>query len=229
MFISQDEEGLKKAFSNALKSLMSEGGVSESTLSQETGISQSAVNRIKNGVVSPTLFQAIKIADFFKLSIDKLLVKANPDDENDDNKYIPIINSDDILAKGNKNIQGFFQSNDEMRNSIGLKYGKSFSCGLLNKDTVFIVRKINKFIPHGTTLLFLDNKKFKIGNYSNGKVKPIDNLLTSFDINKINIIGTIIKMETNYIKEKSTIEKIIDSIGHNKLNQIIESRLAFSF
>lgn len=228
MLMPQDEEGLKKLFSAALKKFMSDGGISESTISQETGISQSAVNRIKNGAVSPTLFQAIKIADFFKLSVDKFLLKANGNDNND-NKYIPIINSDDILNKGTKNIQGFFPSNDEMQNSIGFKYGKSFSCGLVNKDTVVIVRKVSKYIPNGTMLLFIENKKYKIGNYSNGKIKPIDNLLNSFNPENVKIVGSIIKIETNYIEEKTLVEKIIDSIGRKKLFQIIESRLLPSF
>jgi DNA-binding Xre family transcriptional regulator len=221
-----DEELLKRIISTNLKSLMGEKCVSEISIGDETGISQSAVNRIKNGLVCPTLFQTIKIADFFKITIEQLMTIPNQDAFTE--KYIPVIDSNDFIKKGETNIQGFYPASEPVANSVGFKFGSSFSCSVLNKETIVLVRKLAKHIPNGSTLLFIDKEKYKIGNYQNGYVKPIDDLLNSIEINKIRIVGAVVKIETTYIKEKSLINKIKESIGTKKLTIILENRLSFS-
>lgn len=52
---------------------LQERNISAYKLSKETGISQGLISDYKNGVKKPTTENLVKIADFFKCSIDSLL------------------------------------------------------------------------------------------------------------------------------------------------------------
>lgn len=54
--------------------------ISAYKLSKETGISQGLISDYKNGVKKPTIDNLIKIADFFKCSIDFLLGRTGTDE-----------------------------------------------------------------------------------------------------------------------------------------------------
>jgi transcriptional regulator with XRE-family HTH domain len=225
-----DDKKLKTIISEKLRNLMEKRGESEISISHGTGISQSAVNRIKNGLVCPSLFQTIKITDYFNITLQEFINENKIANKENDEKYIPVINSSDLIKNGEKNIEGFaILDNTTYVNVIGFKFDNSFSCKLLNKDAIIIARSITiNSVTNGNTLLFIDKDNYKIGNYINGVIKPIDNFAQSFDIKQIRIIGMVVKIENKYIRNKSIIQKIIDKMGEKKLNSFIEKSLAFT-
>lgn len=207
-----NETELKNLFSENLKKLMEMKSISEILLSEKTGISQSAINRLKNGAVSPSFYQAMKLAEFFNLDVNELLKKEKKIVTNE--KFIPVISAHDFLNE-KKTVQGFIAADEAIIDTVGFKTDQSFSCNFLKKDTIVIVKKIenkNK-VNDTTTVLFVDGNTYKIGTVSDKKVRPIDDLMKLYDINKIQLIGTVIRMDTNYIREKSLVEKIMGNIG----------------
>ena len=86
-----DEKELKLLFSANIKKLLTQSGISEPELSTATGISQSAINRIKHGSVCPSLSQVLKISNFFKVDIEDMIKETEEKDYTNGN-YIPIIN-----------------------------------------------------------------------------------------------------------------------------------------
>lgn len=66
-----------KVFSNKLKSLVIDKGVSQETLAKIFNTTQQTISRWLNGVNEPDYETLIKLADFFNCSTDYLLGKEN--------------------------------------------------------------------------------------------------------------------------------------------------------
>ena len=64
------EAEISKAFGVTLKKLREFKGLSLTALSKEVDIPNPTINRYENGVNIPTITQAIKITDYFDLSIE---------------------------------------------------------------------------------------------------------------------------------------------------------------
>ena len=65
-----DEEEILQAFAYALKTLRKHKNVSLVKMSQEIDIPNPCISRYENGKVMPSITQALKIANYFKLSIE---------------------------------------------------------------------------------------------------------------------------------------------------------------
>ncbi len=224
----ENEETLKSIFSYNLKRLMEEQKKIEITVSSDTKISQSAINRIKNGQVTPTLYQAIKLADFFMKPLEEFIkpLPTNIDNNNDKIRYAPVLNSHILLKEGRRVISGFIDMDDNVATEA-FKFDESFSCGVLNPLSIFIVRKNEGKFTNGTMVLFSQKEKYKIGTIHNKNIIPVDDMSTTVNLSEesVSVIGEILKIETSYIKEKTAIEKIISCLGRDKL---IDLGYAFS-
>lgn len=64
------ESEISKAFGHTLKTLRVHKGLSLNELSKEIDIPNPTINRYENGINIPTITQALKIADYFDLSIE---------------------------------------------------------------------------------------------------------------------------------------------------------------
>jgi transcriptional regulator with XRE-family HTH domain len=67
------ETEIGKAFGDSIKRLRIHKGMSLNALSKEIDIPNPTINRYENGINIPTLAQALKIANYFDLSIDLLI------------------------------------------------------------------------------------------------------------------------------------------------------------
>ena len=207
------EELIKFVLSVNLRKVMTERKVTELMLANETEISQSAINRIKNGQVCPSLHQALLIASALNTTIDEL-ISGTLDEQSNTSSYIPILNSTDLINKGEKNIIGYC-TNDAPNTEaiIAFKCDDSFSSNALNENSVIIIRVSKKQISKGS-ILFTSNKKYMIGNLQDKIVRSLDNLQQTFSTEHIHVIGQILKIETAFIKETCDVGKF-DSILKN--------------
>ncbi|HAU2197755.1 TPA: helix-turn-helix transcriptional regulator, partial [Legionella pneumophila] len=130
------EEQLKKKFSFNMRQLMATSSISENELSKITQISQSAINRIKNGQVSPSLYHAILIANALKAKIEDFYT---PQEDIRDSNYIAVISTSNLVETQETKILGFIEnSNNWNLNTIGFKVDKNFDCKILNNDSIVI-------------------------------------------------------------------------------------------
>lgn len=215
-----DDRQFKNSFAIKMKELMHDRGISEDHLSIKTSISQSAINRIKNAVVCPSVAQAVAIANFFELELSDFL--KDVDGYNDmvsSSQYAPIVNAEKLTRYSDKEFSGFFKT--ETKNVVGFKFDESFECDVLSKDSIILVEKI-KSLSTGDMLLFNKNNKNMVGNYIDQKVRPIHDLKVQYDISELNLLGRVISIETTYIKNPTIIEKIIDSIGKAKIEEAVD-------
>ena len=176
---SISEEQLKYRFSFNMRRLMSSKSISENELSKITEISQSAINRIKNGQVCPSLYQSSLIADALGSKIEDFIVVVPDKNIEVDSNYIPVLNANNLLENEQTNILGFIENNmDWKKNTIGLKVDRTFDCKILNNDSI-VMSSIDESPSYndGDTILFLFKKKYMIGTIHQGFVKPIDNSL----------------------------------------------------
>ncbi len=67
------ETELGKAFGNSLKKLRTHRKLSLNTLSKLVDIPNPTINRYENGINIPAITQALKLADFFHLSIEEMI------------------------------------------------------------------------------------------------------------------------------------------------------------
>ncbi|HAU0985608.1 TPA: helix-turn-helix transcriptional regulator, partial [Legionella pneumophila] len=88
------EEQLKHRFSLNMRQLMATRAVSENELSKTTEISQSAINRIKNGQVCPSLYQAIAIAEALGNKLEDF-INISAEDIKESN-YIAVISTSNL-------------------------------------------------------------------------------------------------------------------------------------
>ena len=206
------EEHLKDVFSKNLKYLMIQNCISETELSSMTEISQSAINRIKNGQVCPSLYQSMLIASALNKKIEDLINDLSTDSLEGKDTYAPIINTSNILNNRKPAIIGFVENSvGKDENVIGFKVDDTFNCKILNKESVVVTKITNdNNCNNGDTILFVFKNKYMIGTVHLGFIKPIDNLLSKLELKDVSIIGNVLSIKTKYIKDKNAVHSIIE-------------------
>lgn len=219
------EEQLKRRFSLNMRRLMANHAISETELSKITEISQSAINRIKNGQVCPSLYQATVIAKALNDEIEGLVVEVNEEEKVDESNYIPIISTNNLLPNHETKILGFIENNVTWKtNTLGFKVDSTFDCKILSTESIVMSSvEDNSNYLDGDTILFLLKKKYMIGTINQGFIKPIDNLLIKIEMKNASIIGKVLSIETKYIKDKNTISAILEKFNVTKLSSIVNS------
>jgi DNA-binding XRE family transcriptional regulator len=217
------EEQLKQRFSSNMRQLMATRVVSENELSKITEISQSAINRIKNGHVCPSLHQAIAIAEALGNKIENFIDISEEDSK--EYNYIAVISISNLVETDQTKVLGFIENdNNWKKNTIGFKVDRSFDCKILNNESVVIASiDASPTYQDGDTVLFLFNKKYMVGTLHQGFIKPIDNLLLKIEIKNAAIVGKVINIETKYIKDKNTMVSILEKFNLGTLSNLINS------
>jgi len=216
------EDYLKRTFSSNMRHRMAQKSVSENELRKITDISQSAINRIKNGQVCPSLYQAMIIAEALECSVKDLTSDSFNDSLVKEHNYVPVIHTNSLLESDEAKVLGFVESdNDRESNIVGFKVDQTFNCKILNNDSIVMSSIDDEHINDGDTILFCLHRKYMIGTMQNRFLKPIDNLSMTVDVNKVNIIGKVVSIETKYIKDKTAIAAILSKLNINA-SEIIE-------
>jgi DNA-binding Xre family transcriptional regulator len=217
------EEQLKHRFSSNMRQLMATRAVSENELSKTTEISQSAINRIKNGQVCPSLYQAIAIAEALGNKLEDF-IDISAEDIKESN-YIAVISTSNLTEPDQTKVLGFIENdNDWKKNTVGFKVDRNFDCKILNNESI-VIASIDSLSTYqdGDTVLFLFNKKYMIGTMHQGFIKPIDNLLLKIDVKNASMVGKVINIETKYIKDKNTVVSILEKFNLGTLSNLISS------
>ncbi|KTC76522.1 helix-turn-helix domain-containing protein [Legionella brunensis] len=217
------EEQLKHRFSSNMRQLMATRAVSENELSKTTEISQSAINRIKNGQVCPSLYQAIAIAEALGNKLEDF-IDISAEDINESN-YIAVISTSNLTEPDQTKVLGFIENdNDWKKNTVGFKVDRNFDCKILNNESI-VIASIDSLSTYqdGDTVLFLFNKKYMIGTMHQGFIKPIDNLLLKIDVKNASMVGKVMNIETKYIKDKNTVVSILEKFNLGTLSNLISS------
>ncbi|HHU0079783.1 TPA: helix-turn-helix domain-containing protein [Legionella pneumophila] len=217
------EEQLKHRFSSNMRQLMATRAVSENELSRTTEISQSAINRIKNGQVCPSLYQAIAIAEALGNKLEDF-IDISAEDIKESN-YIAVISTSNLTEPDQTKVLGFIENdNDWKKNTVGFKVDRNFDCKILNNESI-VIASIDSLSTYqdGDTVLFLFNKKYMIGTIHQGFIKPIDNLLLKIDVKNASMVGKVINIETKYIKDKNTVVSILEKFNLGTLSNLISS------
>ena len=217
------EEQLKHRFSSNMRQLMATRAVSENELSKTTEISQSAINRIKNGQVCPSLYQAIAIAEALGNKLEDFIdISAENIKESN---YIAVISTSNLTEPDQTKVLGFIENDhDWKKNTVGFKVDRNFDCKILNNESI-VIASIDSLSTYqdGDTVLFLFNKKYMIGTMHQGFIKPIDNLLLKLDVKNASMVGKVINIETKYIKDKNTVVSILEKFNLGTLSNLISS------
>jgi DNA-binding XRE family transcriptional regulator len=217
------EEQLKNRFSSNMRQLMAARAVSENELSKTTEISQSAINRIKNGQVCPSLYQAIAIAEALGNKLEDF-IDISAEDIKESN-YIAVISTSNLTESDQTKVLGFIENdNDWKKNTVGFKVDRNFDCKILNNESI-VIASIDSLSTYqdGDTVLFLFNKKYMIGTMHQGFIKPIDNLLLKIDVKNASMVGKVMNIETKYIKDKNTVVSILEKFNLGTLSNLISS------
>lgn len=214
------EEQLKQRFSSNMRQLMAIRVVSENELSTITKISQSAINRIKNGQVCPSLYQALAIAEALGNTIESFIDISEEDSKKCN--YIAVISMSNLAKTEQTKILGFIENdNDWNKNTIGFKVDRNFDCKILSNESIVIASIDGSTYQDGDTVLFLSNKKYMIGTMHQGFIKPIDNLLLKIDVRNASIVGKVASIETKYIKDKNTVVSILEKFNLSTLSNLV--------
>lgn len=217
------EEQLKHRFSSNMRQSMATRAVSENELSKTTEISQSAINRIKNGQVCPSLYQAIAIAEALGNKLEDF-IDISAEDIKESN-YIAVISTSNLTEPDQTKVLGFIENdNDWKKNTVGFKVDRNFDCKILNNESI-VIASIDSLSTYqdGDTVLFLFNKKYMIGTMHQGFIKPIDNLLLKIDVKNASMVGKVMNIETKYIKDKNTVVSILEKFNLGTLSNLISS------
>lgn len=210
------EDYLKHTFSSNMRHRMAQKSISENELRQITDISQSAINRIKNGQVCPSLYQAMIIAEALGCSVKDLTNDSFSDSLVKEHDYLPVIPTNSLLDSDETKVLGFIKNDNEWEsNVVGLKVDQTFNCKILNNDSIVMSSIGDEHINNGDTILFCFHRKYMIGTMQNKFLKPIDNLAMAIDIDKVNIVGKVVSIETKYIKDKTTVNAILSKLNIN--------------
>ncbi|RMW99864.1 helix-turn-helix domain-containing protein [Legionella jordanis] len=217
------EEQLKYRFSSNMRQLMATRAVSENELSKTTEISQSAINRIKNGQVCPSLYQAIAIAEALGNKLEDFIEISEEDFK--ELNYIAVISTSNLAEPDQTKVLGFIENdNDWKKNTVGFKVDRNFDCKILNNESIVIASiDASSTYQDGDTVLFLFNKKYMVGTMHQGFIKPIDNLLLKIDLKNASMVGKVINIETKYIKDKHTVISILEKFNLGTLSNLINS------
>ena len=181
-------------------------------MSEKTGISRSAISRIKNGHVCPDVAQASAIATFFKISVDQLISEkiTNFVEELSD-EYIPILSID---SNGSISFKGGIEKNEKQKDQeiIAITGGGAVTCSLFDSKTVALVLKKN--LPSGGEMCFiLVDGRFIVANYFNEIFSYIDNPAKKINNTNAFFVGSIVKIEKTYINSQKVAKRIIDRLG----------------
>lgn len=65
-----------KAFGKSLKALRKKKGFTLDELSKAVDIPNPTINRYENGINIPTITQALKLADFFEVTIEEMVARG---------------------------------------------------------------------------------------------------------------------------------------------------------
>lgn len=68
------ETQISRAFGRSLRALRTYKKLSLNALSEETDIPNPTINRYENGINIPTITQAIKLTDYFGVTIEEMIV-----------------------------------------------------------------------------------------------------------------------------------------------------------
>lgn len=210
------ENCLKRSFSSNMRNRMAQKSISEKELRQITDISQSAINRIKNGQVCPSLYQAMIIAEALGCSVEDLTDDSFNNNLVKDHDYVPVIHTKFLSGINEKKVLGFIEKDSDWEsNVIGFKVDHTFNCKILNNDSIVMSSIDNKHINDGDTVLFCFHSKYMIGTIQNRFLKPIDNLSMMVGLDEANVVGKVISIETKYIKDKTTVNEILIKLNLN--------------
>ena len=216
------EEQLKQRFSSTMRQLMATRVISENELSAATEISQSAINRIKNGQVCPSLYQAMVIAEALGNKVENFIDISEGDSK--ECNYIAVISTSNLAEAEQTKILGFIENdNDWKKNTIGFKVDRNFDCKILSNESIVIASLDGSTYQDGDTVLFLFNKKYMVGTIHQGFIKPIDNLLLKIDVKTASMVGKVTSIETKYIKDKNIVVSILEKFNLGTLSNLISS------
>ena len=73
-FSKLSDENVKKAFGASLKELRTHLGITQVLLEDATNIPRQSLSVYERGEIMPTMSQAYKIAQFFRLTIDDFII-----------------------------------------------------------------------------------------------------------------------------------------------------------
>ena len=204
---------------------MATKAIGENELSKITEISQSAINRIKNGQTCPSLYQATIISNALGHKIEDFVVDTQEATLEVDSNYIPVISTNNLLKTEQTKVLGFIENNMNWKtNTLGFKVDKTFDCKILNDESIVMSSiEDNQSYHDGDTILFLFKKKYMIGTIHQGSIKPIDNLLMKIDLEHSSIVGRVVSIETKYIKDKNAVASILEKFNINSISNIVSS------
>jgi len=207
------DDDLKATFSKNVRNMMVQKGLSERDLCLTTGISQAAMNRIKKGAVCPNLFHANLISTALEVRIDDLL--KNQSHGNEEPPHIPVFSLKSI-AQGKKDATGCLRYNGdiEISNVFSIVVDDALSCSLFSRGSSLVLSKINNLsLDDGDILLVRNNNEYIIGSVKGNYIYKIDDQGSKFTMSPQNILGKIIKVESQYIK-KTQSDKTTVNIDH---------------
>lgn len=209
-----NEEQIKKSISSNMMAIMKNDSLTESDISNATGISQAAINRIKNGNVCASIYQIFLIAKALRVDINELI--GNKSEGNQNKDYVPVFDANKSLDD-QPEIKGLTEDPvpGQCEERIGLVVDKSFTSNLLSQGSVVIIQK-QYDLKNGDTVLFKKNNGYRIGIFRDNSIASMDNLFSKIPINQISLVGQVVKIQKEYVKSKSMLQKLMEAKGEQR-------------
>ena len=212
------ESEIKEIFSRTLIALMKKNSMTEKKICEVTGISQAAINRIKNGHVCPNIHQAYLISKIFGLTIDDL----TNDKRKKRSNYLPVL---DLKNSNTKNIFGCIEINESEYSSedtFAIYIDKEFKSTLLPEGSIVVIERCKNF-NNGDTVLFKSDNLYKAGVIRNNSIFMIDDLKINYSFENTIIIGKVLKIQREFVKSKDVISQMKNSINKRLLDNIFDA------
>ena len=164
-----------------IKRLRLERGITKVQLAQELGVNKRTILRWEQDMMSMSLKNAVKVAEFFEISLDELVKEDKMQIHTIDNRnfllmqIFELMDTDDIYSTS-ENVEDYY---DLLIGKIGLQSYLDFKSALIpitdatkkrDKLLIFDIEKINSHW-YGKEV-FLKFKEF-LYNFKNGKVRDI--------------------------------------------------------
>ena len=197
---------------NNISTLLRMHGITENELAKALNIPYNTVRRLTTGsTTDPRISTLNIIANYFNVGLDELIETNNQTSPG--LNWLPVFDASKSLT-GKMDIKGFAEKNDKTHHedAIGLTVDQSFSCKTLNIGSIVIITKKHT-AKNGSAVLYKQNNMHKIAIWSNNKVAPLDDILTSSSIDQVTILGVLLKIETEFKTAESFIKKKIEVIG----------------
>ena len=215
------EDQLKRVFSFHLQRSMAENGYSEADVSRLTNISQSAINRLKNGQVSPTLYQTKCIAEIFNKKIDDFMLDKGIDDPKTKAIYVPILSTLQLQDPRHLEIYGFIErAATWAEHCIGLKIDSTFQSKILHRDCIVIIIP-NHAHQDGDMVIFYDTKYYRLGTVCGKAIHALE-AAEPIPIEMQVIIGTVLCVENKYIKDDHAVSLILETFNKTLLEKTLQ-------